>query len=160
MNARADIPDSIIGRPSVGLRRCLAVVGLCLWCSGAAWLIARYFLRHTGPFGPQPNAWEPTWLAIHGAAAFAVVWLLGWICGTHVPAVWPRQSRQVSGIALLVVAALLVGSGYLLYYVVGDAARHVLSLAHWIIGLAALPAFFVHRGLRMRRLHVPDGPLP
>lgn len=160
MKGRADLPEAITGRPSVGLRRSFALAGFTLWLSGAAWLIAHYFLQHRGPFGPQPSASEPTWLAIHGAAAFAVIWLLGWITGTHVPAVWPRRSRQASGIALLVIAGLLILSGYLLYYVIGDATRHLLSLLHWIIGLAALPVFFIHRGLRIQRLHAPDAPLP
>jgi hypothetical protein len=160
MNPRADIPDTIIGRPSLHLRRAFGVAGLALWISGAAWLIAHYLLQHSGPFGPQPSAWEPKWLAIHGAAAFAVVWLLGWITGTHVPAVWPSRTRQSSGIALLVLAGLLVVSGYLLYYVVGDSTRNVVGVLHWIIGLAALPAFFLHRGLRGRRSQIPDGPLP
>lgn len=66
------------------------------------------------------------------------MWLLGLLRPTHLLPAW-RARRRASGIVLAVGMAVLVASGWLLYYG-GEETRGAISLLHWILGLAlALP---------------------
>ena len=126
------------------------IVGL-LWASGIGWLVFHYFLRQVGEFGAMPHPLEAWWLRLHGAAAFASLWLIGVLWAIHLVPAWNARRRN-SGIVLGVALALLVLSGYLLYYVGGDAARAAIALAHWLIGVV-LPLPLLLHGLRGRSRH-------
>ena len=69
-------------------------------------------------------------------------------------AVGPQGLPEAYGIALAILSLLLVGSGYLLYYVADERWRLATSTLHWVLGLAALVPFLVHlfRG-RIHRDH-------
>lgn len=125
-----------------------AVLGL-LWASGVGWLVFHYFLREVGEFGALPHPLEAWWLRLHGAAAFAGLWLLGLLWVVHLVPGWNAR-RRWSGIVLVVLLALLVVSGYLLYYAGGEQAREVIALVHWLLGLA-LPLPLLWHGLRGRQ---------
>ena len=114
-----------------------------LWCSGAAWLVLRYLLRPTSEFGELPNPLEAWSLRVHGAAAFATLWLLGMLWAIHLAPAW-KARRRTSGIVLGAIAGLLVLSGYLLYYAGGDAVREWVAWLHWGIGLALPLPLLVH----------------
>lgn len=131
-------------------RRAVHLMGAGLWLSGALWLVFHYFVRATGEFGPSRHPLEPWWLDIHGAFAFASLWLLGLLWGVHMTAGWSAGQRRWSGGLMLGAFATLVISGYLLYYAGDDALRGAASVLHWALGLAAPLAFFAHRGLRRR----------
>jgi hypothetical protein len=60
-----------------------------------------------------------------------------------------KNRRRASGIVLAGVMAVLVLSGYLLYYASDDALRATTALLHWIIG-AALPLSLLPHVLRGR----------
>jgi len=80
--------------------------GLGIWASGAGWLWFHYFLRRSGPFGPESHWLEPWWLKVHGAFAFLALWTGGTLFGA--------------------LCALSV-TGHLLYYVADDRARAIIS---------------------------------
>ena len=121
------------------------VIGLGVWLSGTLWLLFHYFAVQTGPFGPEPHPLESWWLKLHGAFAFATLWIFGLLWGVHLVKGWSAGQRRWSG-GLLVGALLwFVISGYLLYYVGDDDVRAVLSVLHWASGLAAPALFLVHR---------------
>jgi hypothetical protein len=82
---------------------------------------------------------------MHGAFAVAAIWMFGLLWSVHVTKLWPLSWRRWSGGLMAGVAAWLIVSGYLLYYVGDDKARSVVSLLHWGIGLAAPVFFFWHR---------------
>ena len=127
-----------------------------LWGSGAAWLVAHYFLRARGEFADAPGPAEPWLLALHGAAAFATLWLCGWIWAAHVRPWWRNGKRRSSGVVLGAMIGALVASGYLLYYAADEALRHVIAVLHWVIGLP-LGAVVVAHALRSHRYrHPPD----
>ena len=119
-----------------------------LWVSGVGWLVFHYFLRQTGEFGALPHPLEAWWLRLHGAAAFATLWLLGMLWVIHLAPGW-RTHRRPSGIALAVMLGVLTVSGYLLYYAGGDNARAAIALVHWVVG-AAVPLFLLPHALRGR----------
>lgn len=124
-----------------GRRWGLYITGIGVWLTGSLWLLYHYFLVKQGEFGPAANPLEPWWLKLHGAFSFAAVWMLGLLWGIHITKLWPHKRKRWSGGMLTGVFALLIGSGYLLYYVGDDRVRPAISILHWGIGLAC-PVFF------------------
>ncbi len=122
-----------------------------VWLSGGLWLLFHYFLQKQGEFGPSINPLEPWWLKVHGAFAFASLWMGGLLWGVHITRFWPGGRRRWSGSILTAIFALLILTGYLLYYVADERARPVISAIHWLVGLIC-PAFFLwHRWYRTRK---------
>lgn len=114
-----------------------------LWLSGVLWLVLHYAFPQTGPFGPLPNPWEAAVLRVHGVLAVGGVFLLGWITAAHVTERWRSASKRLSGLTLAAAAALLVVSGYALYY--STASLHeTAALVHEGLGVLALLAALGH----------------
>ena len=128
----------------------LSIIGIGVWLSGGLWLLFHYFFGKQGDFGPVENPLTPWWLRLHGAFAFAFLWMFGLLWGTHITVAWPRKRRRRSGGVLAGVFAVLIVSGYLLYYVGDDTIRPLIYILHWGIGLGSPAFFFAHR-LRLRR---------
>lgn len=126
------------------------VIAAGVWLSGVLWLLFHYFLQKQGDFGPSTNPLEPWWLKVHGAFAFASLWMGGLIWGVHITRFWPGRRRRWSGSTLTATLALLIFTGYLLYYVANDHARSIISAIHWIVGLSCPIFFFWHRWSRTR----------
>lgn len=124
-----------------------AVTGL-LVVSGVAWLVLHTWLTQQGEFGEHAHPLEPWMLRVHGAAAMVALALLGSLIPIHVRRAWSIRRNVGLGIALSSLFAVLVVSGYLLYYAGGEETRAVISLLHWTIGLAvpALLAWHVLSG--------------
>jgi hypothetical protein len=139
-------------------RWALYIVGAGVWLTGGLWLLYHYFLVRQGDFGPTANPLEPWWLKLHGAFAFAAIWLFGLLWGAHITKAWPHKRRRWSGGVLAGVFAFLILSGYLLYYLGDDTLRPLVSVLHWGIGLACPVFFLVHRLRRSRRS--PHRPQP
>ncbi|MFT3726509.1 MAG: hypothetical protein QM759_01595 [Terricaulis sp.] len=116
-----------------------------IWTTGVAWLLLHYFGQRQGAFGMEANPAEIWMLRMHGAAAFAALWLLGLLWGVHVVRGWEQHKRRVSGAILFGAALLLVVSGYLLYYLGDETARAAVSLLHWLLGVIAALLFLAHR---------------
>lgn len=130
-------------------RWALYIIGSGVWLTGGLWLLFHYFLVKQGEFGPTTNPLEPWWLKLHGAFAFAAVWLFGLLWGIHIAKLWSGKRRRWSGGTLTAIFAFLILSGYLLYYVGDDRIRPLISAVHWGIGLAC-PIFFVWHRLKRR----------
>lgn len=134
-----------------GRRIALYVICLGVWVSGGLWLLFHYFLAKQGEFGPTANPVEPWWLKLHGAFSFAALWLFGLLWGIHITKLWPHRRSRWSGGGLTGIFALLVVTGYLLYYVADDRARSFISALHWVIGLLSPLVFCWHLRRRTRR---------
>lgn len=119
------------------------------WASGALWLLFRYGLQQPGEFGPLPHPLQGWWLRLHGAAAFAALWLLGLLWGLHIPRGWTQGRRRRSGGSVAAAAGVLVLSGWTLYYGSED-LRALAAPLHWGLGLAALPLALLHMRRRRR----------
>jgi hypothetical protein len=123
----------------------LYIIALGTWISGGLWLLFHYFLVKQGEFGPQINPLEPWWLKLHGAFAFAAIWIFGLLWGIHITKTWPGGRRRWSGSLLTGLFLWLIISGYLLYYVGDEKLRPLISILHWSVGLGC-PIFFLwHR---------------
>ena len=118
-----------------------AVLG-ATWISGVAWLVLHYLLVRRGEFGDEPHPLEHWSLALHGASAFAAVWLGGWLWQAHVLPWWNSSNRRSSGIVLIAIGGFLIASGYLLYY--ASDWRDAIRVLHWSIGLLLALPLLVH----------------
>lgn len=132
--------------------RLLSWSGAILWLSGVAWLYLHYFGQHQGEFGPETGPVEPWMLKFHGAAMIAALIGAGSLLVVHVWRGWGYKSQRWLGSLLTGTIALLIVTGYLLYYVGDESLRPWISLLHWIVGLGGLPVFVLHyrQGQRIR----------
>jgi hypothetical protein len=128
----------------------LYIIGTGVWLSGGLWLLYHYFFVQQGEFGPAANPLEAWWLKLHGAFAFAAIWIFGLLWGAHVTKLWPSSRRRWSGSIMTGVLVWLILSGYLLYYVGEEKSRSIVSILHWSIGLAC-PFFFLWHRIKFRR---------
>lgn len=124
--------------------RMLVWSGLLLWLTGLGWLGFHYFGRVEGEFGPEINPLEIWMLRLHGLLVIPAYLGLGSLLVAHIPLGWKDRSQRPAAIVLLGVFALLIVSGYALYYTGSVALREATSLFHWIAGLAAPLAFVWH----------------
>ena len=127
-------------------RQAIDSTGVLLLASGAAWL-----LLHYGNPSELPHPLEAWSLRLHGLAAFAALFMFGLLAAAHVPRGWRATARGRGrrqrrwGLALCVLAALLVVSAYLLYYFAPENVRPILGSAHSAAGGAMALALWAHR---------------
>jgi hypothetical protein len=138
------MPRRPSGKMSRPLRAATLVICALLWLSGALWMILHYLYPGSTDFGPAPNRWEPLTIRLHGVLAIATIFLLGWITSRHITHTWYQHRNRISGIALSGACAILVISGYALYYLVDDQARYAVAILHEILGASAITFALVH----------------
>ena len=145
-------------RLSPAHKRALHVIFVVLWCSGLLWLLFHYFLQRPSDFGPRPHALEHWWLRLHGLTVFAMLVALGSLIPAHGPVAWRVRRQRVSGLSMILLSIWLVGTGYALYYFVGDRSESWLPVLHWGAGLAAPLLLLAHLRRRRRQTShiVPD----
>jgi hypothetical protein len=123
--------------------------GLTLLLTGLAWLALHYGVGAGA--GELPHPLEAWCLRLHGLAAMAGLFLLGALAAAHVPQGWRLSRRwhlagqRRTGLWLCGLAALLVLSGYLLYYFAPDDLRPALGWAHAGLGIAMTSLVLWHR---------------
>jgi uncharacterized membrane protein YfcA len=133
--------------------------GTALLTTGALWLVFHYFITVRGDFGDTHHPLEAWWLRLHGAAAMASLVVVGTLLPGHVRRAWELRSNYRTGLAVLFVAAVLVLTGYALYYASSEELRPWLSGVHWVGGLVGLPVLVLHvllgrrTGARRRQPH-------
>ena len=132
-------------RLSRSRRITIKTIGSGVWLTGVLWLVFHYFLQRQGDFGPTPHPLEFWWRAAHGFFGFAALWTLGLLWAAHIVGAWNTGRHRASGIAAFAVLTWLSLSGYLLYYLSGDALLAAVSIAHWGVGLALPAIFLIHR---------------
>jgi len=142
-------------RLSAAARRSFYALLAVLAGSGVFWLLAHY----EGELVPEwqnelrrlvLEAWA---MKVHGAAAFVMLVATGAMLTHHMRRGWTLARNRASGASVIGSLALLTLTGYALYYVVADATRPPVSVAHWFVGLALAPLLVVHivAGRRSRK---------
>jgi hypothetical protein len=141
-------PSHSAGAPRIELtarhERWVLGLGLALLASGAGWLASHYLLAAPDEFGASRDPLAPWWLRLHGAAAMGFLVVLGSLLPVHVRRAWQFRRNRASGAGVLALAAVLIASGYALYYVASEPLRWALSVAHWLLGLGGLPVLAAH----------------
>jgi hypothetical protein len=128
-------------------------VTLMLFVSGAAWMVFERWVRVAGELGPAPHPLQPWLLRAHGAAAMAGLILFGSLLPVHMRPAWNAGRKRVDGAVMAASQALLIVTGYGLYYFAGDGARAAAAGIHEVLGLLT-PAALLWHVLRGR----PPGP--
>ncbi|HEY4639242.1 MAG TPA: hypothetical protein VIG87_04920 [Candidatus Udaeobacter sp.] len=85
------------------------------------------------------KAWT---MKIHGAAAMAILVLLGMLLSGHVRFAWRARRNRANGSLFLGAFGILTITGYGLYYAGGETLRAWTSWIHLGVGLA-LPLFLI-----------------
>src|SRR6266403_5377024 len=116
-----------------------AVLAL-LFLSGVAWAYWNY-LWSTGDFETSGKVWA---MKIHGAAAIAVLVLIGMLLSVHVRFAWRARRNRANGSVFLGAFAVLTITGYGLYYAGGEMLREWTSWIHLALGLALPILLLVH----------------
>lgn len=133
------------------LRWSLYVCVLALTVSGVLYAVPRYadlYLELDWPAAASPALL----MKLHGAFSFWSLLLLGVVWRGHVRSRLRRTANRPSGLALCAAMAVLVVSGYLLYYVGSLELREASGLVHTAcgLGLLAILAGHVRRGASIR----------
>lgn len=132
------------------------IVGV-LWVSGCWWLYLDQFLEQRGPFGAAPHPWQAPLLLIHGVAAIISLYLFGWVSARHIWHWWIVGLRRLSGGLLAVLFALLVLSGFALFFSSDDTWQHRTVLIHDGIGLGITLFALQHWFFRGRNRRTAPG---
>jgi hypothetical protein len=130
-------PDLIRLRPFH--RRLLYGVLALLFFSGAAWAYWNDLVSSPGDFEMSAKSWA---MRIHGAAAMAILVLVGMLLTGHVRFAWRARRNRGNGSLFLGGFGILTVTGYGLYYAGGESLRAWTSWIHLAVGLA-LPLLLV-----------------
>lgn len=131
----------------------LSWTGGLLWMTGAMWLGLHYLGQGAQEFASQARPAEAWMLRIHGLVVVPALLACGGLLIAHIPLGWVQRRQRALGVILTSALAVLIGTGYLLYYVGDEELRDMAAMVHWIAGLALPGSFFLHyvRGQRLRR---------
>ena len=116
----------------------LSIYGIvgALWLTGCAWLILDQFFTRHGSFGATPHPLQAPLLLLHGIIAILSVYLFGWITARHVLRWWPGRVRRWSGGGLAAFIAVLIVSGFALFFLTDDEWLRYSAVSHEVLGLA------------------------
>jgi magnesium-transporting ATPase (P-type) len=132
-------PDSI--RLKRLQRYFLYAVLALLFLSGVAWAYWNYLAASSGDFETNAKTWA---LKIHGAAAMAILVLIGMLLTGHVRFAWRARRNRANGSIFLSAFAVLTVTGYGLYYLGGERVRAWTSWIHLAVGLALPILLLIH----------------
>jgi len=106
-----------------------------------AWAYWNYLAASPGDFEMSAKAWA---MKIHGAAAMAVLVLIGMLLNEHVRLAWRARRNRANGSVFLSAFAFLTITGYGLYYAGGEKLRAWTSWIHLAIGLVLPILLLIH----------------
>jgi len=118
-----------------------------LFFSGAAWAYWNDLVPLPGDFEMRAKAWA---MKIHGAAAMAILVLVGMLLTGHVRFAWRVRRNRGNGSLFLATFGLLTVTGYALYYAGGETLRAWASWIHLAAGLALPLLLILHIWLGKR----------
>lgn len=114
-------------------RYCLYIVLALLFLSGVAWAYWNYLVADSSGFEASAKTWA---MKIHGAAAMAILVLIGTLLTGHIKLAWRARRNRGNGALLLGVFGILTITGYGLYYAGGEELRAWTSWIHLSVGLS------------------------
>jgi len=141
-------PDSI--RLKALQKYFLYAVLALLFLSGVTWAYWNYLAASPGDFETSAKAWA---MKIHGAAAMAVLVMIGMLLNGHVRFAWRARRNRPNGSVFLSAFAVLMITGYGLYYAGGERLRAWTSWIHLTVGLALPILLLIHIFLGRRTRH-------
>jgi hypothetical protein len=125
-------------------KRWFYAVSVTLFLSGVAWVWLGWLAERNEGRAELLRSLKPWLLKLHGAAAMAFLLALGILIPTHLKRAWRAQRNQVNGGFFVTVMALLVVTGYGLYYFGDDRWRSAASWIHLLLGFGAPALLGLH----------------
>jgi MFS family permease len=125
-------------------RRWFYGVSLLLFLTGAVWVLFDWLATREEARADFFQSLEVWALKVHGAAAMAFLVVLGMLILTHIKPGWRMRRNRANGAVVVMIVALLVVSGYGLYYFGDEQWRSAASWIHVVLGLAAPPLLCWH----------------
>jgi hypothetical protein len=139
-------------RAKIPLPYRLILIGALLtsWTTGITIYILQKWVRVQGEFGLTYHPFQSDSRQIHGAAAFAMMIIYGYLLASHVPYGWKQQRQRKLGLLLLGLQFLLILSGYIIYYTANETLQHFTATAHIITGLTFPLILIAHIALALK----------
>ena len=121
---------------------------VALLVTGLAWLALDVMRGDLSPSRLQ--VWA---LRVHGVSAAVAGVAYGSLIATHIRVGWALQRNRILGAGTGAVSIALIATGCGLYYAPSEDSRAVVSLVHWLLGVAMPVLLVVHiyRGRSARR---------
>lgn len=132
-------------------KRWFYAVAVTLFLSGAAWVLFGWLAERDEARAEWLRSLKPWALQLHGAAAMALLVALGILIPLHIRRAWQARRNRTNGAFFVTVTALLVATGYGLYYFGDDRWRSAASWIHLILGFAAPVLLALHIWLGRRQ---------
>src|SRR5215831_5206299 len=110
-----------------------------LFLTGTAWAYWNYLVPEARDFEMNAKTWA---MKTHGAAAMAILVLVGMLLTSHVRIAWRVRRNRGNGSLFLGAFGILTVTGYGLYYAGGESLRAWSSWIHLAVGLA-LPLLLI-----------------
>jgi hypothetical protein len=113
-----------------------------LFVSGAVWLVADSLKDSAnGELWQQIAA---TLLMTHGGSAMVTLMMLGALVPVHMRYGWRGRKNLTTGIAMAMVAAILIVTAFGLYYFGAEGARAAAGVVHTWLGVASPALLLAH----------------
>ena len=125
-------------------QRWFYTVTVLLFLSGAAWVLFRWLGEHAAAPANSFRFLQFWSLKLHGASAMAFLVALGILIPTHIKHAWRARRNRPNGAVLIAATALLVVTGYGLYYLGDEKWRAAASWLHLVLGVASPVVLVVH----------------
>ena len=141
-------------------RRWLYLVSALLFLSGALWWLADFAVQRQWPGESFGRGSKPWLLKTHGGAAMAFLIVLGTLWPNHIRRAWQAGQNRISGSGLLTTLAVLILTGYGLYYLGDERWRDGAAMLHdsvgWLVGgVLAVHIYFGRHSARRRLPRLP-----
>jgi hypothetical protein len=127
---------------------------LLLFFTGAAWAYWTYLVAQPSDSTAIAKTWA---MKIHGAAAMAILVLIGTLLTGHIKFAWRAGRNRGNGAFLLGALGILTVTGYGLYYAGGEQLRVWTSWIHLGVGLL-VPLLMVLHLILGKRTRPPAMP--
>jgi len=117
-------------------RLTLFAVLLTLWITGVSLYLFQKYIRVSGEFGLTYHSSQVLFRQIHGAAAFTMMIIYGYLLASHVSYGWKQKRQRKLGVTLVLVQLSIIITGYMVYYVGNDFILHTAATTHLLLGLS------------------------
>ncbi len=123
-------------RISYFFRKLLYMALTLSWSSGILFFVLNQWVRVAGDFGPEKHPLQMSILRLHGAGAFLMMVLFGYLVSNHIQVSWPLKKLHPFGLFLAGAICFLILSAYGLYYLGDPDLRTYLAYAHAAVGFS------------------------
>lgn len=137
----------VVGRLTRGQTWFLHVSVALATLTGIVYAWMKYFVESDDPFAVANHPWQPTLLHLHIVAVPLLVYGLGWIASAHIGPKYRSKTRiaRRSGLVMMLLAGIMIFSGYVLQVLTGEAALKWSAIVHWISSGVFVAGYLIHQ---------------